>query len=299
MLAYVINLDCRPERMAFMQDQLNRLGVHFTRISAINGLDDKEITSTKNHQKISGPERACYKSHLKAYAALLRSDAPHALVLEDDMLLASTFRIAVEELGKKPLTNTIVRLEIPIQSLTDEASRIGYRPFAKTKSFRLERLLSDVYGLGAYVIDRKTAQFILKNHATPQMPIDMLLLCKNKLWLKRAPVLQLDPPQAVQHRYLANPKDKAINESDLETSRALLWETVAKEKIVVKRSKIESPYFVLALLKQGKRNFIANSTKIINLFAKPLGKLWIKITIKQKVFRYKDEAHRNPDSGLR
>lgn len=294
MHAYVINLDCRPERMAYMRPQLERLGIDYTRISAINGLKDEAVTIARTRKKISGPERACYKSHLKAYAAFLDSGENHGLILEDDMALSATLPAALTCLAKAPMPAAIVRLEIPIQSITGEASRVSYRSIALDKPFKLVRLLSDVYGLGAYIINRETAQRILAGYPTPEIPIDGLLLCKNDIMPQRPRVFQLDPPQAIQNRFLDGNLAPNFKESDIEDSRLEIWGASAIEDAARVKTKLTSRFFLVRILNLGLANIVRNSTTIYFLIASPLTKFWKKIAVRQQLFYYRDSHHQIP-----
>lgn len=286
MQTYVINLDCRPERMAFMQAQLEQLGMDFTRISAINGLNDDPIATPDGKGKLSGPEVACYRSHLKAYAAFLETGAPFALILEDDMQLAETLPAAISFIKAAKPHKKITRVEIPIQSLTNQPSRVAFRPFARSENFSLIRLLSNVYGMGAYVIDRPIAQRMLDAFSAPETPIDILLLCKNPLMKHRPKVLQLSPPLAIQNRYLGALSHPEINESDLEDARIDEWAQRSRKSGLVVKKKLQSKYYLVRLFKQGLRNITVNLTKIFMFFARPAKKLWSKMPLRYQLFTY-------------
>jgi len=65
---FVINLDRRPDRWQAISANLDRIGLHATRIDAIDGLaltDDPAL-------RLMGPGHVgCARSHYKAYSELL------------------------------------------------------------------------------------------------------------------------------------------------------------------------------------------------------------------------------------
>ena len=90
-----INLDRRPERKNNIENELKRLGLPATRISAIDGQsltdDEKEYwmnrknfnTLTRNESRVFG-RVGCYLSHLKTMKYALDHNIWPLLILEDD-----------------------------------------------------------------------------------------------------------------------------------------------------------------------------------------------------------------------
>ena len=84
---YVINLDGQPERWDVMEESLKYWGVeNYTRISAYDGREDDlgDIIKGRYPDQMSSGEVGCTTSHLKAIKEFLKTDAPCALILEDD-----------------------------------------------------------------------------------------------------------------------------------------------------------------------------------------------------------------------
>ena len=84
---YVINLDEQPERWDVMEESLKYWGIeNYTRISAYDGRDDdlSDILKGRYPDGMSSGEVGCTTSHLKALKEFLKTDAPCALILEDD-----------------------------------------------------------------------------------------------------------------------------------------------------------------------------------------------------------------------
>ena len=84
---YVINLDGQPERWDVMEESLKYWGVeNYTRISAYDGREDDlgDIIKGRYPDQMSSGEVGCTTSHLKAIKEFLKTDAPCALIIEDD-----------------------------------------------------------------------------------------------------------------------------------------------------------------------------------------------------------------------
>ena len=85
---YCINLDGEPHRWESMETMLKYWEVeNYTRISAYDGRGDNdlsEILKGKYPDQMSSGEVGCTTSHLKAIKEFLKTDAPCAIVMEDD-----------------------------------------------------------------------------------------------------------------------------------------------------------------------------------------------------------------------
>ena len=85
---YYLNLDEQPERKQYMEDQFRYWEIeNYTRISAYDGRDDRDlgdILKGRYPDAMSSGEVGCVTSHLKALVEFLKTDAPCALIMEDD-----------------------------------------------------------------------------------------------------------------------------------------------------------------------------------------------------------------------
>jgi len=85
---YYLNLDEQPERNQYMEDQFEYWGIeNYTRISAYDGRDGRDlgdILKGRYPDAMSSGEVGCVTSHLKAMVEFLKTDAPCALMMEDD-----------------------------------------------------------------------------------------------------------------------------------------------------------------------------------------------------------------------
>ena len=191
---YVINLDRRPDRLATVTDNLNRIGLPFTRIRAIDGqtLDGDPAT-----RRMSAGHVACCRSHYKAMAAFLDTDAPAALILEDDVEVSPTVPAILASLDWWPEGHGAVKLE----STTRESRRIWLgRPVGCTPDGReLSPILHSHLGAYGYLIDRRTAAEVAALAPETPVPIDHLLFnLTNSAFARRIRPLQA-VPAAIRH----------------------------------------------------------------------------------------------------
>jgi len=87
---YLINLDRSSDRLEAMHAHLTQLGIEYERVPGIDGAKLDEATFQKHtrinryYKPLRRGEVGCYLSHNKALQCFLDSDAPYALILEDD-----------------------------------------------------------------------------------------------------------------------------------------------------------------------------------------------------------------------
>ncbi len=138
-LVYIINLDGSDRRMDEMRAELDREGLSFTRVPAVDGRGRpaqsfpeyraKRTIGFLNRELLGG-EVACSLSHLACVKRFLATDAPYALVLEDDSVLAAGFAIHVAELvvalEQQPSRDWhVVHLSSPGLKISTRLERIG------------------------------------------------------------------------------------------------------------------------------------------------------------------------------
>ena len=92
---YYLNLDEEPERMMYMEAQLKYWEIEtYTRISAYDGRDGRDlgdILKGRYPDGMSAGEVGCTTSHLKAMKEFLKTDAPCAIIMEDDCDIGTVF----------------------------------------------------------------------------------------------------------------------------------------------------------------------------------------------------------------
>ena len=120
---YIVNLDRSSGRLAFMQNQADRLGFSITRVAAVEGL---RVPSGLQHYFrhiregkdpiIDDTAIGCYASHLIALQKIAASGAPASLVLEDDVILPNDLnQVITELLNALPAKWDFVQLAKPPQ----------------------------------------------------------------------------------------------------------------------------------------------------------------------------------------
>ena len=86
---YYLNLDGQEDRRIYMENQFKYWEIeNYERISAYDGRGDNdlaEIIKGRYPDNMSSGEIGCTTSHLKALTKFLETDAPCALIVEDDL----------------------------------------------------------------------------------------------------------------------------------------------------------------------------------------------------------------------
>jgi glycosyl transferase family 25 len=206
MPVFVINLDRRADRMAYISRTLADLGMAFERVSAIDGLN---LPPPRDEQVLSNKERACHLSHRECWMRLLASGASAALVLEDDAVLSRRLPELVAEPALIPPDSEIVRLE------TDGgAHSISFRALPLKAGFKLHRLLSGSIGSAAYVIRRDVAEKLLSSDRSLDLEADIAISPRNGLR-----VYQVVPAPAMQGFLQFDGEPSPLMKSDIGTDR--------------------------------------------------------------------------------
>jgi GR25 family glycosyltransferase involved in LPS biosynthesis len=174
--AYVLNLEKASERLQQVLPQIEKLGIPYERISAVDGesiqkekiIDIVDLDAYKSFFKML-PELGtigCSLSHEKIWKLFLASDNEFALVFEDDVqfepcVLAKSISSVID---KKNMWD-IVAFELKhrgcpviLETLSSESSLVLY--------------LTDVKHSGAYIINRKAAHRLLQKFYPIKMPLD-------------------------------------------------------------------------------------------------------------------------------
>ena len=137
--AYVINLDGSDRRMGEICAELDREGLAFTRVAAVDGRN-REASSFHQYQpqravsflgrELLSGEVACSLSHLACVTRFLASGERYALVLEDDSVMEVGFATRVAEIVRvleqhPSLDWHVVHLSSPGLKLSTPLAGIG------------------------------------------------------------------------------------------------------------------------------------------------------------------------------
>lgn len=158
---FVINLDRSQDRLSAMRCQLDKLGLSFQRIKAVEGLDIPEDLAAyfAHHNRRGDPiieagAVGCYASHLRAYQQIVLSGVPYALVLEDDAVLPESLCALVQAVVRElPACWDFVQLAKPPRHAVQ---RLAALPRASL--VRYSRIPSGTVG---YLISRAGAKKML------------------------------------------------------------------------------------------------------------------------------------------
>jgi glycosyl transferase family 25 len=189
MLTYFINTDAATDRRAFMEGQLESLGLEAERIRAVtpNDLTPDEIRRAYNPRRrvqLRRGETCCSVSHLRALVAFVATGQPYALILEDDANLSRSmpeFLAAIEAEGG---ACDLIRIESfldPVR-LAPKARRVG--------DFALHRLYCVPAGSAGYIISARLARQVLTDPKFLHEPMDWALYAH--------PAMQVVPALCVQ-----------------------------------------------------------------------------------------------------
>jgi glycosyl transferase family 25 len=171
---WVINLDRAPERLARITEQLQSLGLPFTRLAAVDAgrltapqraaLDEPAYRRKHGMTPLPG-ELGCYLSHVAVMREFLASDAEFALVLEDDVLLNPTLPAALEGLAEHPDRWDMVKLSGVHSGTPVPVLQIG-------PGQQLSVMLSRCTGSSAYLLNRRAAAAYARGLLPMSLPYD-------------------------------------------------------------------------------------------------------------------------------
>jgi glycosyl transferase family 25 len=198
MKAYCINLDRRPDRLAHMTALLDRHLVPFERVAAVDG-QDRQVSAAAalcgvglSGHRMSPAAFACFQSHREVWRRLTASGAAHAMVLEDDLVIAPGFDAYLAP-DWVPADADLVKLETYEVRLHRQAG-----PGLPAKGRRLHRLRSRHAGTGCYVISRAAAVRLLAATETVRDPIDETLFSETSPLFAGLVIYQMVPSPVMQ-----------------------------------------------------------------------------------------------------
>ena len=180
---FVINLDRRPDRLAFMAPQLDAMRLDWTRVSAVDAAtaSDAEISAEvalSGHRIGMGRgSMCCAITNFRIWRQMVEEDIPAALILQDDVALSPLIGALMEDTAWVPPGIGVVQFE-----------RFGHRGGARlvgpalgepVPGVTLRRLHSRVAGAGAYLVTGTAAAMMLAEKPLLRMPIDHFLFSPN------------------------------------------------------------------------------------------------------------------------
>lgn len=173
---YVINLEGATKRRAHIEKSFAEAGLTFRRVPAIDGKTFQWQSSDYSEgwyrclhgREVNRPELGCYLSHLQALRTFLATEAPFALICEDDISLESELPAVLSAAVTAPRFWNVLRLS----------------GLSEGRSLRVNRLVGDSWvclslarmkGTGAYLVDRKAARTFTSRLLPMKLPYDHAL----------------------------------------------------------------------------------------------------------------------------
>lgn len=232
MLRFVINLDRSADRLSFMTQQLDELGVSFSRISAVDGkmLSSEERRSLEPSvfslsraafpRSLSSAEVGCFLSHRKCWKAITESDEDWGLIMEDDIIFSPSATYFIKDHFWIPNGIDILQLFIVDDTWNAKVSPKKY--FLKGIEYHLSHPLkpTPVGGL-AYIMSRKAALHALKLSERLVAPMDEFLFSPYLQFARAFPVWRLNPAIAKHAETVSTIGNHRLDE----TKTSLFWRT--------------------------------------------------------------------------
>ena len=193
---YVINLDRRPDRLATIGRDLDRLGLSFERVAAVDARDLSDADRLTSLPFIDLGAVACMQSHAEALRRLLLTSHAAALVLEDDAELASDVPAMCRDVDWWPEGSKVVSLEVPRAGKKLQGWVCGRTPGGRD----LRTIVRWNFGAAAYLVNRKAARALIDSYERQELHTDRLMfdprISKMARWLRPAQVV----PAVARHR---------------------------------------------------------------------------------------------------
>jgi len=171
---WVINLDRAPDRLQRIASQLERVGLDWARLPAVDAralspaqrasLDDAGYRRRHGKEPVLG-ELGCYLSHVEVMRRFLASDAAFALVLEDDVIVNDSLPAVLRGLAANAARWDMVKL-----SAVHSGTPVPVLELAP--GHRLAVMLSRCTGSSAYVMNRRAAAAYLAGLLPMRLPYD-------------------------------------------------------------------------------------------------------------------------------
>lgn len=173
---YYINLDHRTDRREAMEQRFAELDLVPNRVSAFT-LDDitpelhAEYCAPDLFEPMLRAELACTTSHFLAMRAFLASDAPHAAIFEDDVILSPQLSALFAQLDCDGLPCDVLRLE----TFLDPKSQISVKPQGHFGEYTLHDMQHFTWGCAGYVLSRAAAKRYLAVETLHRTVVDRVM----------------------------------------------------------------------------------------------------------------------------
>jgi glycosyl transferase family 25 len=217
---FVINLDRSPARLDAFRDQMEKLGLTFERVAAIDGSD---LSHEGYYRYFNDPNTllslgmgqiGCFLSHRKAWSIMLERGLDWVFIGEDDIHVSDSFRRFFFGLNWAPHDASLIKAETHRQRVV-----LGPRLGETAGQHSLRQLKSSHLGTGGYFINASAAEFLLRATKCVIGPIDQVLFDPKFDLFQKMAVYQIDPAICVQDFLLWKTDKKHNFDSTLQTER--------------------------------------------------------------------------------
>ena len=212
--AYLINLDRSPERLAHMTAELGRASVAFTRVAAVDGERLAEADVADANPALSRGEIGCFLSHRTVWKRIADGSDPFAVVLEDDIHVASTMATLLADWSWIPPDADVVKIETMLKSV-----ELDRQPVSTRCGHGLSRLRSTHPGTAGYIISATAAGRLHQREPVPNRPVDAVLFRVRQGTEGELVVYQIDPALCIQEAHTRQTGKLAALASTLQVDR--------------------------------------------------------------------------------
>lgn len=171
---YLINMANAHQRLAAMTSRMRAIGLEAERFEAVDGRrldfpipEFSPLSYAILHGRRTCPaEVGCYLSHVECARKLLAGDADAALILEDDVLFDPDFVEAIDGAATQSDSWDILRL-----TTVNAGRKFAFRQITPTRKLAIS--LTREKGAGAYIINRRAAEWILTDLMPMRLAYDI------------------------------------------------------------------------------------------------------------------------------
>ncbi|MBB6303766.1 glycosyltransferase family 25 protein [Rhizobium leucaenae] len=171
---FLINLDRAGDRLTAMQEKLDRVGLQFERVAAVDGemlgfplAEFSERSFRFMHGRRRNPgEVGCYLSHVECARRLLESESKFALVLEDDLEFPADLTELLQAALEAAAAWDILRL-----STVNRGRKFSFARLTEKRNLAIA--LTREKGSGAYLINRRAAHWFVEKLLPMRLPFDL------------------------------------------------------------------------------------------------------------------------------
>lgn len=194
---FVINLARQVERKRRMQAIISTAGVMPVFVEAVDGskLSSSELAPWRRTVKrslLNAGEVGCLLSHISVWERIVRDGIDHAVVLEDDLVIAPSFRQILLRIGDLP--------EFDLLRIETDRSPIVFRQKSEMAiaGHHVHKLLRGATRTGGYVISRRGAHRLLASVNDFEQAVDVEMFNPRRSVVDKLDMLQLVPAICVQ-----------------------------------------------------------------------------------------------------